>query len=46
MAAHYADTHARLAPEGGTVQMLARIGYGPQVDVSPRWPVEAKLGSV
>ena len=43
MEAHYADTHARLAPEGGTVQMLARIGYGPDVPVSPRWPLEAKL---
>ncbi len=42
----YAETHARLAPEGGTVQMLARIGYGPEVSVSPRWPLEAKLGGV
>ncbi len=40
----YAETHARLAPDGGTVQMLARIGYGPEVSVSPRWPIEAKLG--
>ncbi len=39
----YAETHARLAPDGGTVQMLARIGYGPEVSVSPRWPLEAKL---
>lgn len=43
MAALYADLHARLAPEGGTVQMLARIGYGPMVDPSPRWPLEAKI---
>jgi len=43
MAEIYAETHARLAPEGGTVQMLARIGYGPEVSVSPRWPLEAKL---
>lgn len=42
----YADTHRRLAPNGGTVQMLARIGYGPDVGVSPRWPVEAKIGTV
>lgn len=46
MAALYAETHARLAPEGGTVQMLARIGYGPEVSVSPRWPLEAKLRTV
>ena len=42
MAALYRDIHARLAPQGGTVQMLARIGYGPTVDPSPRWPLEAK----
>ncbi|MEM7718058.1 MAG: twin-arginine translocation pathway signal protein [Pseudomonadota bacterium] len=44
MDAHYAEVHTRLAPNGGTVQMLARIGYGPDVAVSPRWPLEAKLG--
>jgi hypothetical protein len=43
MATLYADLHARLAPKGGTVQMLARIGYGPAVDPSPRWPLEAKI---
>jgi hypothetical protein len=46
MAELYSETHARLAPDGGTVQMLARIGYGPEVPVSPRWPLEAKLGRV
>lgn len=46
MANHFAKTHARLAPDGGTVQMLARIGYGPDVAVSPRWPIEAKIGTV
>ncbi len=45
MAGLYATTHQRLAPEGGTVQMLARIGYGPEVSASPRWPLEAKLRS-
>jgi len=45
MAKLYATTHRRLAPEGGTVQMLARIGYGPEVPVSPRWPIDAKIGS-
>ena len=43
MAALYRDLHARLAPGGGTVQMLARIGYGPEVAPSPRWPLEAKI---
>ncbi|MFN5998869.1 MAG: Acg family FMN-binding oxidoreductase [Paracoccaceae bacterium] len=43
MAKLYADLHARLAPEGGTVQMFARIGYGPDVAPSPRWPLEAKI---
>lgn len=43
MAAIYQNVHARLAPEGGTVQMLVRLGYGPDIPVSPRWPLEAKL---
>jgi len=43
MAAIYAALHAKLAPKGGTVQMLARIGYGPMVPPSPRWPLDAKV---
>ena len=43
MAAPYREIHARLAPGGGTVQMFARIGYGPDVPPSPRWPLEEKL---
>ena len=43
MAEIYKQTHDALAPAGQTVQMLARIGYGPTVPVSPRWPLEAKL---
>jgi hypothetical protein len=43
MAMLYADLHAKLAPTGGTVQMLARIGYGPEVTPSPRWPLDAKI---
>ncbi|SEJ07145.1 hypothetical protein SAMN05444007_103261 [Cribrihabitans marinus] len=46
MAELYATTHGNLAPDGGTVQMLARIGYGPDVPVSPRWPIDTKIGSV
>ncbi len=36
--------HALLGA-GGTerVQMLARIGYGPSVPPSPRWPVESRI---
>ena len=45
MARIYENVHARLAPDGGTVQMLARLGYGPELAVSPRWPLEAKLRS-
>lgn len=43
MAASYAEVHARLAPRGGTVQMLGRIGYGPKTGPSPRWPLETRL---
>ena len=43
MAQCYAEAHQRLAPEGGTVQMLARLGYAAPVAPSPRWPLEAKL---
>lgn len=39
----YENVHSRLATNGGTVQMLARLGYGPDLQVSPRWPLEAKL---
>lgn len=39
----YREVHARLAPDGGTVQMFARAGYGPEVAPSPRWPLEAKV---
>jgi hypothetical protein len=43
MAEIYKAVHARFAPDGGTVQMLSRLGYGPSVPVSPRWPLEAKI---
>ncbi len=43
MAVLYRDLHARLALDGGTVQMLGRIGFGPEVGQSPRWPLEAKI---
>ena len=31
------------AKPGERVQMLARIGYGPQVEPAPRWPMETHL---
>jgi len=43
MAAHYRQVHELLAPEGGTVQMLARLGYGESVPPSPRWSLEAVI---
>lgn len=43
MAGPHAEIHDRLAPDGGTVQMWARVGYGPQVPPSPRWPLEDKI---
>lgn len=43
MDAPFRDVHARLAPGGGTVQMWARLGYGPDVGPAPRWPLEEKI---
>lgn len=45
MDALYRETHRRIVPAGGTVQMLARIGYGPDIAPSPRWPIESKIGT-
>ncbi|KIN63730.1 Twin-arginine translocation pathway signal sequence domain protein [Sulfitobacter noctilucicola] len=39
----YAKAHEMLAPKGHTVQMLGRLGYGPEIPRTPRWPLEAKL---
>lgn len=46
MAGPFRQVHERLAPDGGTVQMLARIGYGPEVGKSPRWPLESRIMNV
>jgi hypothetical protein len=43
MALHYEAAHAMLAQDGETLQMLCRLGYGPTIAPSPRWPLEAKL---
>ncbi|NNF77247.1 MAG: twin-arginine translocation pathway signal protein, partial [Rhizobiales bacterium] len=39
----YKAGHALLAPDGGRVQMLARLGYGQQVAPSPRWPATTRI---
>jgi len=46
MAGPFRKVHESLAPDGGTVQMLARIGYGPTVGKSPRWPLESRIMNV
>jgi hypothetical protein len=43
MSSHYALAHEMLAEPGETVQMLGRLGYGPKVSGTPRWPLEAKI---
>jgi len=43
MAKCYEQAHQILAPSGGTVQMLARLGYASPVAPSPRWPLAAKI---
>ena len=40
---HYETAHRMLAGEGETVQMLGRLGYGPAVPRTPRWPLDAKV---
>ncbi|MEM8978888.1 MAG: twin-arginine translocation pathway signal protein [Pseudomonadota bacterium] len=43
MAGFYAQARELLAKPGQTVQMLGRLGYGPQTPRTPRWPLEQKL---
>jgi hypothetical protein len=43
MAPHYRAAHEMLAGPGETVQMLGRLGYGPVVAQTPRWPLETRL---
>jgi hypothetical protein len=43
MAGPYAEMHAAYARPGETVQMLGRLGYGPDIAPTPRWPLEDKL---
>jgi hypothetical protein len=46
MAAHYQRVHKMLARPGETLQMLGRLGYGPAIDPSPRWPLETRIRNV
>ena len=43
MAAHYKSAHDMLAQPGHTVQMLGRLGFGPEVQETPRWPLETRI---
>jgi hypothetical protein len=43
MAELYHSVHQQLAPDGGTIQMLVRLGYARTVSESPRWPLETRL---
>jgi len=38
-----ARLHRSLAPEGGTIQMLGRLGYGPAVGPAPHWPLDSRI---
>jgi len=41
----YTRIHKSYAEDGHTIQMLGRLGYGPQVPPAPRWKLEAKLAN-
>jgi hypothetical protein len=43
MRALYAELHAAIAPEGGRVQMLGRLGYAPPAPPTPRWPAGTRI---
>jgi hypothetical protein len=43
MALLHKRAHELLAAPGETVQMLGRIGYGPEVPRTPRWPLESRM---
>ncbi|OJJ11693.1 twin-arginine translocation pathway signal protein [Alphaproteobacteria bacterium AO1-B] len=43
MTPHHAEAHRLLAKPGETVQMLGRLGFGPQTARTPRWPLETRM---
>jgi hypothetical protein len=41
VSANFRRVHDLLgAKEGERIQMLARVGYGPKIGPSPRWPID------
>lgn len=45
MAEHYRAANRLLADPGETLQMLGRLGFGPKVGQSPRWPLETRISN-
>lgn len=43
MTDYYTKAHKLFAPNGGTVQMLGRLGYGNSVPPTPRWGLMKKI---
>mgnify|MGYP001799954828 FL=1 len=43
MSALFEQAQALMGRDGEMVQMLGRLGYGPQTPQTPRWPLDAKL---
>lgn len=43
MAPARSRAHELLAGPGETVQMLGRLGYGPALPPTPRWPLESRM---
>ena len=39
----YGELHTTLGAGDARVQMLGRLGYGPEANPSPRWPLEARI---
>ncbi len=40
---HFKTIHKMLAPNGGTIQMFARLGYGQDKGPKPRWGLTTKI---
>ncbi|OED39533.1 twin-arginine translocation pathway signal protein [Chromatiales bacterium (ex Bugula neritina AB1)] len=43
MEKEYTLAHRLLAPQGHTVQMLVRLGFGSNPIATPRWPLETRI---
>jgi hypothetical protein len=42
-AAPFRRVHHRPAPDGGMVQVLSRMGYGPGTGMIPQWRQEGRI---